>query len=631
MSASDALELSVIVPTHNRRVSVLRLLERLRAQAMTATGIDAKRFEVIVVADGCNDDTVAQLHRSVDDGAWPFHVIVIDQSPARGAGIARNAGAARAEGALLIFVDDDIEPFPTMLAAHAAAHAAVPNGESLVLVGAPTPVRPTPATLHDIAAWGWWEQQFEQMSAPGHRFTYDEIFTGILSMPASLFRSVGGFDESLGDCHEDSELGLRLFRAGARGGFSRSGGGVHHEMRDMHRLLPRKFAEGRADVRIAQRWPELAGYLRISWRRPPWHTMAGVVRWNAFRAPGVARVLTRLALPVLSLLSRLRLRHQWRQLHGGTLVQGYWLGVAAEVGSEESLARRMAAAGDGWTRWSDATRWLSINLADGLEEAERLLDINRPDALRVRLDDLPVGTIDPLPTAERLLGRHLRRLLATTLAHELRTALALREAFAGTSAPLGELPTFELAGGDTETAGEATIRISVIVPAWNAAGTLRVALNSLQAQTMPDWEAIVIDDGSTDATAAIVAEYTARDHRFRLVQQSNGGLSAARNAGIRAASSPWLHFLDADDWMAPTAFERMAAVLTDDPTLDVVHCGWARVAEDGRLIAESRCWQVGDLFATFAVRCAIAVHACLVRRSVVIAAGGFDAQFRITQ
>lgn len=632
--ASDvrgSIELSLIVPTHNRRASVVRLLERVRAQVTGAGSIDAARIEAIVVADGCNDDTVEYLQRSIAQGEWPFALNVIEQSPGRGAGIARNAGAARARGGILVFVDDDIEPFPTMLAAHLAAHAAIPAGESLVLVGAPVPVRPTPATLHDIAAWGWWEQQFEQMSAPGHRFTYDEIFTGILSMPASLFRAVGGFDESLGDCHEDSELGLRLFRAGARGGFSRAAGGVHHEMRDMHRLLPRKFAEGRADVRIAQRWPELAGYLRISWRRAPWHTLAGWVRRNAFHAPGVARTLTRLALPVLSFFSRLRLRNQWRLLHGGVLTQSYWLGVAAEVESESSLASRIAASGNGWARWADGVRWLSIDLAAGVERAEELIERNRPDALRVRLGDRDVGTIDPLPTAERLRGAHLRRLLATTLAHRLRTALALREALSGHPiAPLtpsaSETPEPALT-----SASALSPRISVVVPAYNAEATLRIALDSLVAQTFQDWEAVVVDDGSLDSTARIATEYARRDSRFRVIRQPNGGLSAARNSGIRVATAPWLHFLDADDWMAPTAFERMIAALDEDTTLDVVHCGWARVTEDGRVIAESRCWQVGDLFATFAVRCAIAVHACLVRRSLVVEAGAFDAGFRITQ
>ena len=175
------------------------------------------------------------------------------------------------------------------------------------------------------------------------------------------------------------------------------------------------------------------------------------------------------------------------------------------------------------------------------------------------------------------------------------------------------------------------MRISVIIPAWNAAETLATALDSLRAQSFTDWEAIVVDDGSTDETSVVVERYAARDGRIRLVRQENGGLSAARNTGIRHGVHEWLHFLDADDWMAPTAFERFAEVLSVDPTLDAVHCGWARVAADGTPIAESRCWQDGDLFEQFAVRCAFAVHACLVRRSAVEAAGLFDASIHIAQ
>ena len=175
------------------------------------------------------------------------------------------------------------------------------------------------------------------------------------------------------------------------------------------------------------------------------------------------------------------------------------------------------------------------------------------------------------------------------------------------------------------------VKISVIIPAWNAADTIARTLDSLLAQTMPHWEAIVVDDGSTDDTAAIVGTYRSRDERVRLVRQANGGLSAARNAGIRHASHDWLHFLDADDWMAPTAFARFASAVADDPSLDGVHCGWARVTADRRTIAEQRCWQVGDLFSTFATRCAFAVHACLVWRAAVEAAGGFDPSIRISQ
>lgn len=637
-TSAHPLALSVVVPTHNRRESVLRLLGALRAQSAEPEGVAPRAFEVIVVADGCEDGTVHALQRSVEDGAWPFALTVVEHTPALGASKARNAGAASARGKILLFVDDDIEPFPTMLATHAALHAeGDARDEWRVVVGAPVPVRPADASIHEIAAWGWWEQQFERMGAPGHRFTYDEVFTGVLSMPTARFREVGGFDTALGDCHEDTELGLRLFRAGGRGAFTRSGGGLHHEMRDMRRLLPRKLAEGRADIRIARRWPEIVGYLTLAGRARYPHGILRVLRWRAFTLSAVAGLTTRVALPVLALLDRWKLRGYWRSLHGALLAQSYWRGVAAEVGSEEDLRALVASGHDGWVRWSGGTRHLTIDLDAGLDAAERLLDAQRPHALTIHLGEFPVGEVQLLPIAECLHGGHLRRILATDLARPLAVARALRSAQHSASGHLSaaaaDLPVWQptrTASANTRAAiPNLPVQISVVIAAWNAASTLGRTLDSLLAQTMSRWEAIVVDDGSSDKTADIARDYAARDPRIRLVQQANGGVAAARNAGIRHASYDWLHFLDADDWMAPSAFDRLASAVRDDPTLDAVHCAWARVTADGRLIKERRCWEVGDLFGAFATRCAFVVHACLVRRAAVEAVGGFDPSMRI--
>lgn len=100
-------------------------------------------------------------------------------------------------------------------------------------------------------------------------------------------------------------------------------------------------------------------------------------------------------------------------------------------------------------------------------------------------------------------------------------------------------------------------QISVIVPAYNAQQWLPACLDSVMAQTFSDFEVIIVDDGSTDATAAIAAGYAARDGRFRPVSRSNGGLSAARNTGIDAACAPWLFFLDADDLLYRSALSRL--------------------------------------------------------------------------
>jgi glycosyltransferase involved in cell wall biosynthesis len=94
----------------------------------------------------------------------------------------------------------------------------------------------------------------------------------------------------------------------------------------------------------------------------------------------------------------------------------------------------------------------------------------------------------------------------------------------------------------------APVRISVVLPTWNRAHLVRKAVDSVLAQTYPDFELIVVDDGSTDDTPARLAAY---GERIRVVRQENGGVARARNAGIAAARHEWLAFLDDDDEWAP--------------------------------------------------------------------------------
>lgn len=174
------------------------------------------------------------------------------------------------------------------------------------------------------------------------------------------------------------------------------------------------------------------------------------------------------------------------------------------------------------------------------------------------------------------------------------------------------------------------IQVSVIVPAYNAEGTLDETLASLQSQRFRCWEAIIVNDGSTDGTATVAARWAKQDGRMRLLSQRNSGHSAARNTGIRAARYDWLLFLDADDWLAPEYLERMTHVLAADPQLDAVVCGSVRVTPSGKLgrpaLFEP---SFGNrLFAAFAQDCPFAIHSCLVRHSVVKAVGGFDPNLR---
>ena len=113
--------------------------------------------------------------------------------------------------------------------------------------------------------------------------------------------------------------------------------------------------------------------------------------------------------------------------------------------------------------------------------------------------------------------------------------------------------------------------ISVIIPAYNVAAYIGETLDSLLAQTYTDYEAVVVNDGSTDDTEQVIASYRASlGNRLVYVKQSNGGLANARNAGLRVARGRYVALLDADDLWAPEFLAKMQALLESDSTLDLV-------------------------------------------------------------
>ena len=115
-------------------------------------------------------------------------------------------------------------------------------------------------------------------------------------------------------------------------------------------------------------------------------------------------------------------------------------------------------------------------------------------------------------------------------------------------------------------------KISIIVPVFRVEKYLPVCLDSLRAQTLRDIEIICVDDGSPDRSRAILNEYAALDSRIVVVAKENGGLSSARNAGIRVASSDYICFVDSDDLLERNACEEIVgAFKTND--CDVVTYG----------------------------------------------------------
>ncbi len=158
---------------------------------------------------------------------------------------------------------------------------------------------------------------------------------------------------------------------------------------------------------------------------------------------------------------------------------------------------------------------------------------------------------------------------------------------------------------------------------------MRESLDSLCRQSESNWEACIIDDGSTDGTATIVAEYAARDPRFRLIAGEGKGVSPARNLGIAAARGKWLHFLDADDWNDPAFYRKLLAALDADPEAVAAFSCYRRVMP-GRVITRPYCHLVSpaDPFEDFARGCQVAIHAVLVEREIVTKLGGFDPELR---
>jgi glycosyltransferase involved in cell wall biosynthesis len=129
--------------------------------------------------------------------------------------------------------------------------------------------------------------------------------------------------------------------------------------------------------------------------------------------------------------------------------------------------------------------------------------------------------------------------------------------------------------------------VSVIVPAYNYARYLHDALASVCGQICQAWECIVVDDGSTDDTAAVVRRWMESDARFRLVQHSmNEGLPAARNSGVAASRGECLQFLDADDRLLPEKLARHVRFLDEHPECGVVYseAGFFRDGELERLM-----------------------------------------------
>jgi glycosyltransferase involved in cell wall biosynthesis len=122
--------------------------------------------------------------------------------------------------------------------------------------------------------------------------------------------------------------------------------------------------------------------------------------------------------------------------------------------------------------------------------------------------------------------------------------------------------------------------VSIIVPAFNVEEFIAECIISIQKQTYSSWEAIIVDDGSSDKTVEVIEILIKQDKRFRLIRQPNGGVSKARNSGLLAATGKYLTFLDGDDmWEATFLSELVDTIEAKD--VDMAYCGYTHLYTNG--------------------------------------------------
>ncbi|MGV6818185.1 MAG: glycosyltransferase family 2 protein [Thiotrichales bacterium] len=164
--------------------------------------------------------------------------------------------------------------------------------------------------------------------------------------------------------------------------------------------------------------------------------------------------------------------------------------------------------------------------------------------------------------------------------------------------------------------------VSVVIPTHNRAHLLARALDSVLAQTLPALEIIVVDDGSTDDTQVLVAE---RYPQCIYLKQPQVGVSAARNAGIQAASGDWIAFLDSDDAWLPGKLEAQRDCLAENPGVRLCHCEEIWIRQGRRVNPMRKHAKTGGwIYQRCLPLCVISPSAALLHRSLLEDVGAFD-------
>lgn len=174
-------------------------------------------------------------------------------------------------------------------------------------------------------------------------------------------------------------------------------------------------------------------------------------------------------------------------------------------------------------------------------------------------------------------------------------------------------------------------KVSVIVPAYNVHSYIEDALSSLECQSFQNFEVIVVDDGSNDGTAVVVKPFIERDSRFKLLQKQNGGLSSARNYGIRHAIGEYIALLDGDDVYHPDKLANHVDQLDRAASVGVVYSASRAIRDDGRptfITLSGKPVHVNPILALLCKNFVAHGSNAVFRRCLVDEVGEFDEELR---
>lgn len=169
------------------------------------------------------------------------------------------------------------------------------------------------------------------------------------------------------------------------------------------------------------------------------------------------------------------------------------------------------------------------------------------------------------------------------------------------------------------------VKVSVIIPAYNAEKYIHQCVSSVLEQSYQDFEVIVVNDGSTDSTRSIVEALALQDLRIKLINKKNSGRAKARNTGITLASGEWLAFLDADDYWKADKLEKQLEVACKEKTGVVYSLRvWVDQYGNEQVGDVLHTLPVGEIFEQLIEGNYLCTSTVMVKRAVVVAAGGFS-------